>query len=311
MTMIPILATGRGKLFEGDCLEIMPRLQPDSIDLVFADPPFNLGKTYSSRIDDSIAADKYVAWCYKWIDEVVRLLKPGGAFFLWNLPKWNAILVGYMSQKLTFRNWIAVDIKYSLPISKRLYPSHYSLLYFIKGDKPGIFHPDRIPVPCCRHCGGEIPDYGGYKDKMNPRGVSLSDVWTDIPPVRHRKYKRRQANELPLKLMDRVLSLGTDVDSVVLDPFGGSGTTYVAAELCNRNWIGIELDCTPIVERFDHLDLDREHLIKIHSGKNVLFKQEDLNRRRQNGKPLPSSYRLAPAETPSIAEVPNGTRELF
>ena len=82
-----------------------------------------------------------------------------------------------------------IDIKYSLPIQKRLYPSHYALLYFIKGDKPAIFHPDRQPVSCCRHCGGELRDYGGYKDKMNPKGVNLSDVWTDIPPVRHAKYK--------------------------------------------------------------------------------------------------------------------------
>jgi site-specific DNA-methyltransferase (adenine-specific) len=138
--------------------------------LAFADPPFNLGKKYSSNIDDDRASHDYLAWCQQWLDEMVRVLKPGGSLFLWNLPKWNLPLGAYLGGKLTFRHWIAVDIKYSLPIQKRLYPSHYSLLYFVKGDKPAIFHPDRAPIPCCRHCGGELRDYGGYKDKMNPKG---------------------------------------------------------------------------------------------------------------------------------------------
>ena len=60
---------------------------------------------------------------------------------------------------------------------------------------------------------------------MNPKGVNLSDVWTDIPPVRHAKYKKRDTNALALKLMDRIVSMASDPESLVLDPFGGSGTT--------------------------------------------------------------------------------------
>lgn len=293
MTMIPILATEHGQLYEGDCIEAMRRISANTVDLAFADPPFNLGKEYTSKIDDSLASHQYVDWCKEWLDQMVRVLKPGGSLFVWNLPKWNLPLGAYLGECLTFRHWIAVDIKYSLPIQKRLYPSHYSLLYFVKGEKPAIFHPDRLPVPCCRHCGGEQRDYGGYKDKMNPLGVSMTDVWTDIPPVRHAKYKKRDANGLSLKLMDRIISMASDPGSLVLDPFGGSGTTYVAAELTGRRWIGSELECSAICDRFVALDGDREHLAEIYMNKNVLFTDADLKRRRKNGKPLSADYRIA------------------
>jgi site-specific DNA-methyltransferase (adenine-specific) len=292
MTMIPILETPQGKLYEGDCLKVMRKIDADSVDLAFADPPFNLGKAYTSKIDDSIAEHEYLGWCRSWLDEMIRVLKPGGSLFVWNLPKWNLPLGAYVGERMTFRHWISVDIKYSLPIASRLYPSHYALLYFVKGKKPNIFHPDRLSVPCCRHCGGELRDYGGYKDKMNPKGVNLSDVWTDIPPVRHAKYKKRAANGLALKLMDRIVSMASDPGSLVLDPFGGSGTTYIAAELTGRRWIGSELDCSAILERFDMIDGDREHLAQIQATKNVLFTQADLDRRKKNGKPISRDYRI-------------------
>jgi len=292
MTMIPIFSTALGAMFEGDCLEVLGQVETESVDLAFADPPFNLGKKYSSKINDALGDTEYIQWCQSWLNEMVRTLKPGGSLFLWNLPKWNMPLGAYLQRQLTFRHWISVDIKYSLPISNRLYPSHYSLLYFVKGKKPAIFHPDRLPIQCCRHCGGELKDYGGYKDKMNPKGVSLSDVWTDIPPVRHAKYKKREANALSLKLMDRIVSMASDPGSLVLDPFGGSGTTYIAAELSGRRWIGAELHCQDIVDRFANQELDQGHLSEIHENKNTLFTRTDLKRRIKNGKPLSANYRI-------------------
>lgn len=301
--MIPIYETSLGSLYQDDCLTVLRSLESETVDLAFADPPFNLGKEYTSKINDSLATEEYLAWCREWLDEMIRLLKPGGSLFLWNIPKWNLPLGAYLGEKLTFRHWISVDIKYSLPIAGRLYPSHYSLLYFVKGNKPAIFHPDRLPIGCCRHCGGEIRDYGGYKDKMNPKGVSLTDVWVDIPPVRHAKYKKRDANALSLKLMDRIISMASDPGSLVLDPFGGSGTTYVAAELTGRRWVGCELDCTPIIERFGALDDDRAHLKQIKAGKNTLFTATDLERRRKAGKPLSKHYRVYEEDTDCSCDI--------
>lgn len=127
---------------------------------------------------------------------------------------------------------------------------------------------------------------------MNPLGVNLSDVWSDIPPVRHAKYKKREANGLALKLMDRIVTMASDPGSVVLDPFGGSGTTYVAAELTGRRWIGSELHCEAILERFDAIEGDRVHLAEIQANKNTLFTDADLKRRRKSGKLLSKDYRL-------------------
>lgn len=297
MIPIPIARTTHGQLYEGDCVKILPELATSSFDLAFADPPFNLNKSYSSMVDDDRTEADYLAWCQEWLLEMVRLLKAGGSLFLYNLPKWNLPLGAFLMQHLTFRHWVTVDIKFSLPIPGRLYPSNYSLLYFVKGKKPSIFHPDRLPIDCCRHCGGELRDYGGYKDKMNPNGVNLTDVWTDIPPVRHSKYKRRNANELSLKLMDRIVSMASNPGSLVLDPFGGSGTTFVTAELTNRQWVGIELDCAPVIARLGDLASDAEYLNTIHRNKNQLFTENSLRLRKANGRNT-DQYRLSTNASP-------------
>src|SRR5215210_5788494 len=220
----PILETELGKLYNTDCLKVLPRIGEETVDLVFADPPFNLGKEYGNGVSDSLKDNEYLEWCERWLFEGVRVLKPGGAFFLWNLPRWNIELGHYLNEAgMMFRHWVAVDIKYSLPIPGRLYPSHYSLLYYTKG-KPKFFNRPRVPIPVCRHCGRDIKDYGGHRDKLHPDGLNLTDVWTDIPPVRHRKTKRRGANELSIKLLRRVLEIASQPGDLVLDPFGGGGS---------------------------------------------------------------------------------------
>ncbi len=182
----------------------------------------------------------------------MRVLKPGGALFVYNLPKWNILLGAYLAEGgMTFRHWIAVNIKLSLPIPGRLYPSHYGLLYFTKG-KANTFRRIRTPIETCRHCGREIKDYGGHRGAMNPNGVTLTDVWNDITPVRHWKFKsrKRTLNQLSTKILERIVRMSTRECDLVLDPFGGSGTTYDVCERLGRHWIGMDLEsCEVIVER--------------------------------------------------------------
>ncbi len=266
----PVYKSDYGALFSADCLKILPLLKDGVIDTIFADPPFNIGKKYGKNTDDLRREEDYLGWCKNWLCECVRVLKPGGALFLYNLPKWNIVLGAHLFELgMEFRHWIALEISACLPIPGRLHPSHYSLLYFSKG-KPKTFRKIRTPIERCRHCSGEIKDYGGHRDAMNPNGVNLKDVWTDIPPVRHRKFKskNRKANALSTKLLDRVVEMSTLPGDLVLDPFGGSGTTYVVCEKKRRKWLGIEIDyAADIVSRLE----DGE----VHAHKNKDYIEED------------------------------------
>lgn len=243
-----------------------PSLRDEVVDTIFADPPFNIGKEYGQKYNDLKPGGEYLEWCERWIAECVRIIKPGGAFFLYNLPKWNVLLGSHLDKLgMEFRHWIAIEISACLPIPGRLHPSHYSLLYYTKG-KPKTFRRVRTPILTCRHCGGEVKDYGGHRSAMNPKGVNLKDVWADIPPVRHWKFKskERRANALSTKILDRVIELSTVPGELVLDPFGGSGTTFAVCEKKNRHWIGTEIDFAPDI-------IDRLECREIRSHKNDDF----------------------------------------
>ena len=245
----PALRTPRGALYRGDALALLPRLRDGAFDTVFADPPFNLGKDYGPHWEDARPEQAYVEWCRQWLRECARVLRPGGALFVYNLPRWNVLIGAYLHELgLTFRHWIAIEIKFGLPIRGRLYPAHYSLLYHTKG-AGHTFRRIRVPIATCRHCGGELRDYGGHRHAMNPAGVNLTDVWSDVPPVRHWKFKsrKRRTNQLSTKILDRIVEMSTRPGDLVLDPFGGSGTTFDVCERKDRRWIGIEMGETDLI----------------------------------------------------------------
>lgn len=248
--MKPFLTTAHGVLFQADCLTVLRQICSETIDMVFADPPFNLGKDYKNGFNDNVSREAYFAWCHKWILECARILKPGGAFFVYALPELALRFGSDMQERLTFRHWIALSMKGTYPRGKKLYPAHYALLYFTRGN-PKTFNKVRLPVPTCRHCGGEIKDYGGHRNKLNPAGLNLTDFWEDTSPNRHKKFKVRPGvNELKLVIPERAILLSTSPGDVVFDPFGGGGSTYQAAELHHRNWLGTEMhDCLHIRTR--------------------------------------------------------------
>lgn len=283
--MEPELAfeTQYGKLYNCDCMKVLSKMEDDSIDLIFADPPFNLSKEYGEGISDAISEKDYLEWTEKWLKECVRILKPGGAFFIYNIPYWSTHIARVLNSYLNFRHWIAIYMRGLMPVQNKLHPSHYGLLYYIKGDKPKVFNKQRAPMPTCRHCGGEIHDYGGKKSGLSPKGLCIADVWNDIHPVRHQKYKNRIANELPLKLLYRIISLASNEGDIVFDPFGGSGTTYVVAEYLKRNWTGAEIgDIKCITDRLIE-GKDTKILQAIEKNSNVLFTEDQIALRQKNG----------------------------
>ncbi|UOF79885.1 adenine specific methyltransferase mboiiA [Caudoviricetes sp.] len=97
----PLFTSEYGALFRGDCREVLRSVKSETVDTVFADPPFNLGKEYGGDVNDKMGEDDYLPWCHERINECVRVLKPGGAFFLYNLPKWNIPLGNTCQQRVT------------------------------------------------------------------------------------------------------------------------------------------------------------------------------------------------------------------
>jgi len=248
----PAFSTRFGLLYNTDCFNLFSVLRDASVDCVFADPPFNLGKDYGNGAPgDSLDPHSYLDWCFRWIDECVRVVKPGGAVFVYNLPQWAYHLAARLEKAgMLFRHWIAVSMKGTFPRGKKLYPAHYALLYFTKG-QPANFNRVRLPIPTCRHCGKDIKDYGGHRKYLNPLGINLTDFWDDTAPARHRKFKSRwHINELKPMIPSRCIEISTNPGDVVLDPFGGGGSTFEAAQEIERYWLGAEIgNCEVIVER--------------------------------------------------------------
>lgn len=241
-----------GNIHQEDCREFLKNTTK-KYDIIFADPPFNLKKFYGSEFKDEMTEEEYLKWGKEWITLCVDRLNDGGTLFLYNIPKWNIHFSQYLMDKLTFKHWITVDFKCSMPIRNKLYPAHYSLLYFTKGKSN--FNKVRTPIPQCRHCAGDIKDYGGHRKKIHKDGLNISDIWAGFSPVRHSAYKNRDANELPLGLVQRCLEICYKEGDVVFDPFMGSGTTAVAAESLGLEWEGCELnDLDPIIKRLNDLE---------------------------------------------------------
>ena len=266
----PVYSTSLGRLYQVDCVDLLRSLQTETVHTVFADPPFNLKKNYGSNGRDDRPDCEYLDWSKSWISEAVRVLAPGGALFVYNLPKWLIDLGAYLNSlpQMRFKHWIAIAKPHSLPIPNRLSPSHYGMLYYIKGDRPRTFDRDavRIPVQVCRHCGRDVKDYGGHKKYLNAKGLNLTDVWDDVPPVRHRKYKNRPANELAPIILERVIRLTTGEGDLICDPFAGGGVTAYVAERLNRRWIAGDLnDCAPAKERL--VDLKHGRHPEWHSAR--------------------------------------------
>jgi len=243
-----ISATHSGALYQADCLDLLRAIPDSSVHTVFADPPFNLGKDYGINGSDRRPDSQYLSWCYQWLEQSCRILVPGGSLFVYNLPKWLIPIGAHLGTlQMSFKHWIAIYKPTSLPIPNRLSPSHYGLLYYVKGDRPRVFNRDalRVAIRTCRHCHGDIKDYGGHKKHLNAKGLNLGDIWDDVPSIRHRKYKNRAANELAPIVVERALLMSSRRGDVVVDPFVGSGTTAFVAQGLGRKWICGDLnDCS-------------------------------------------------------------------
>lgn len=233
------MAKFENKIILGDCINVLKEIDDNFVDIVFADPPFNLKKDYDNFVDAN-EEQSYLNWCFQWIKECIRVLKPNGTILLHNIPKWLIEYGSFLNKEnMYFKHWIAWDSMGS-PLGKTLLPAHYGILYYTKSKKDFKFYDLRIPHKRCSKCKEVIKDYGGKKNQMHPFGTILSDVWTDIHRIRHSKRRDEHPCQLPEPLLERLILICSDENDIILDPFIGSGTTALAAKRLNRKYIGID-----------------------------------------------------------------------
>lgn len=231
-------------IHHGDCLELFKNIPDNSVDVTFADPPFNLKKNYNSY-SDSKEFKEYLEWCEQWIYEMVRVTKPTGSIFIHNIPKWLTYFSAFLNKYAHFKHWIAWDAP-TAPMGKSLQPAHYGILFYTKKEKGAKIYELRHPHKRDRKYGHLLKDYGGKKDGLHPFGPLVSDVWTDIHRIKHNRKRDLHPCQLPIHLMDRIILMTTDEGDIVLDPFSGTGTTAISAKRLGRKFIGFELDKTYI-----------------------------------------------------------------
>ncbi len=229
-----------GRVHNLDCLEIINSIPDGSVNMVFADPPFNLNKKYNTY-KDNLDFSEYMKWTGKWLTACSRILREDGSLFLYNIPKLLAHTTPVLNELLEFRHWIAWNSN-GKPLGKTLQPAHYGILFYTKSLN-SKFYDVRTDHPRCKQCGSYLKDYGGKEHLRHPVGVQISDVWNDIHRARHNKRRiPGHPCQLPVHLIERLMLMSTDPGDLVFDPFCGGGSAAIAAKQMGRHYIGTDID---------------------------------------------------------------------
>ena len=263
----------------GDCLDLMKSMPANSVQTIFADPPFNLNKKYTTY-KDNLALEEYFNWTKCWIKEGLRVLKPDGSFFIYNIPRLLIRTSNILSDYAHFRHWIAWQ-SVGRPLGKTLQPSHYGILFYTKTDK-SKFYDVRAPHKKCPKCDSFLKDYGGKAYLRHDFGYQVGDVWDDIHRVRH-KNKRilNHPCQLPVHLIERVILISTDPNDIVLDIFAGGGSAAVAAKQLGRQYIGADIDpdyCRAANKKMSEAQKTQlgDIFVSMHLGKIISLRNVDI-----------------------------------
>ena len=268
-----------GKVHNRDCIELMLSMPSDSVNMIFADPPFNLRKKYKSY-KDNLSFDEYMEWTEKWLKEACRILKPDGSLFVYNIPKLLIRTAPILNQYAEFRHWIAWNSN-GQPLGKTLQPAHYGILFYTK-TKNSKFYDVRSPHKVCRSCKEYLKDYGGKKHLRHRFGYQISDVWDDIHRVRHNSKRiDHHPCQLPVYLIERMILMTTDEKDIVVDPFCGGGSAAVASKQMGRRYIGTEIDkdyCLSARQKMHKATpvKNRDAYVSMHLNKVVSMRDIDL-----------------------------------
>lgn len=244
----------RNSLVQGDCIEGLAQLEPGSVDLIFADPPFNIGYKYDVY-EDRKSADEYLAWTRQWAEAVKRALKPDGTFWLAIGDDFAAELKVLFQRDLGFccRSWVIWYYTFGVNCTRKFSRSHTHLFHFVKDPQQFTFNADAIRVPSARQLvygdkravsKGRLPD-----DTWVLRPQDLEEGFTSDGDVWYFSrvcgtFKERagfHGCQMPEQLLARIIRVSSNPGDLVVDPFAGSGSTLAAAKKLGRDWLGFEL----------------------------------------------------------------------
>ncbi len=242
------------RLWNKDCIAGMNELPQGSVDLVFADPPFNIGYKYDVY-EDRMAADKYLAWTLQWGKAVVHCLKSNGTFWLAIGDDFAAELKLIFQKELglTCRSWVIWYYTFGVNCKYKFSRSHTHLFHFVKDPKNFTFNADDIYVKSARQLvyadsradsRGRLPDDTWVLRPQDlPDGFEPQDDTWHVPRVCGTFAERAGFHgcQMPERLLERIIRVSSNIGDVVLDPFGGSGTTLIVAKKLARQFIGFEL----------------------------------------------------------------------
>ncbi len=270
----PFFSTNLGSLYNYDAIEFLRQLESNSIDLVFADPPYNIKK---AEWDSFSSQKEYVEWSMAWITEAHRVLRKTGSLYVCGFSEILADIKWSASHLFKGCKWLVWFYRNKANLGNDWGRSHESILHFRKSND-FIFNIDQVRVPYNAHTvkypkrtQAKSSQYSKGNDKNyiwepNPNGAKPKDV-LEIPTISNGAWERYpHETQKPVELLRKIVLSSSNVGSSVFDPFGGSGTTYAVAEAYKRKWIGTELNleyCNTIEKRLK----DQGHINRILSEK--------------------------------------------
>lgn len=239
---IKVFGQAGQQIFLGDALEILATIPDESVDLIFVDPPYNIGKNFAGRKDKWKTDEDYLNWCYQWIDLCIRKLKPTGSFYVMTSTQFMPYFDIYLRDKVTILSRIVWSYDSSGVQAKNYFGSMYEpILYCVKDKNNYTFNADDIMVEAKTGAKRKLIDYRKNPPQPYKTEKVPGNVW-DFARVRYRmdEYENHPTQK-PVSLLERIVKASSNEGDVVLDPFSGTFTTCFVAKELKRNFIGIEI----------------------------------------------------------------------
>ena len=264
------------KIFKIKVLEGLKRLPSNSVDLIFADPPYNIGKKFGEGKDngDKMEKEKYIEWCKNWIDECMRVLKPTGTFYFMTSTQNMSYLDCYAHEKYNVVSRIIWFYDSSGVQAKNYFGSLYEpILMVVKDKNKYIFNADKVMVETNTGAKRKLIDYRKTPPQPYNTKKVMGNVW-EIPRVRFRMEEyENHPTQKPEELLRRIILASSNKGEIVLDPFSGSFTTCAVAKKLGRKFIGFDIE-----EKYIKIGLRRLGLAKAYNGeKLVKIKERKTN----------------------------------